>query len=147
MAKNSGKIKESGGEVTIKNLPAFDMVANPGFSSARLKDVDEWMKDYNEVFNYNKHENPHPDIDPYGEEIWDDERSSPIEFGNLMPVVRKIATQTVGLDLVAVKPMKLPVGELFWFDYKYGNGDDENIETKGQVFSDIDPYGEENWED
>ena len=33
----------------------------------------------------------------------------------------KVVAQTVGLDLVSVKPMSAPLGILPYFDYQYGN--------------------------
>lgn len=33
----------------------------------------------------------------------------------LLPIARRVATQTVGLDLVSVQPMSLPVGQLMMF--------------------------------
>ena len=33
----------------------------------------------------------------------------------------KVAAQTVGLDLVSVKPMSAPKPNLFYVDYQYGN--------------------------
>jgi hypothetical protein len=40
---------------------------------------------------------------------------------NLLPVSMKIAAQTIGLDLVAVKPTSSPRIELLFVDFKYGN--------------------------
>jgi len=40
---------------------------------------------------------------------------------NLLPVSMKIAAQTIGLDLVAVKPASSPRIELLFVDFKYGN--------------------------
>jgi len=36
-----------------------------------------------------------------------------------LPIIRSIASSTIGLDLVAVQPMGLPTGMLNYFDYKY----------------------------
>jgi hypothetical protein len=35
---------------------------------------------------------------------------------DLLPVARQVAAQTIGLDLVAVQPLDLPVGNLMFFD-------------------------------
>jgi hypothetical protein len=53
---------------------------------------------------------------------------------NLLPVAMKIAAQTIGLDLVAVKPTASPRIELLFVDFKYDNAyaNDPNRE-------DIDP--------
>jgi hypothetical protein len=142
--------KDENGKVTIEKLLSYDVVADPPFSEAKMKRVD--------YFNPPKPSppkpNPHPDIDPYGEEDWDDNNTTTKEYwdwnegeGNLrrplLPLAVKISTQTIGLDLVAVKPMGAPMG-LMYFDYKYG----EPEKPKGkQIFNEIDPYGEECWEE
>ena len=43
---------------------------------------------------------------------------------NLLPVSMKIAAQTIGLDLVAVKPTSSPRIELLFVDFKYDNNAD-----------------------
>jgi hypothetical protein len=40
---------------------------------------------------------------------------------NLLPVSMKIAAQTIGLDLVSVKPASSPRIEMLFVDFKYGN--------------------------
>jgi hypothetical protein len=40
---------------------------------------------------------------------------------NMFPIAMKVAAQTVGLDLVSVKPMSAPLGILPYMDYQYGN--------------------------
>lgn len=42
-------------------------------------------------------------------------------FPSMFPIAMKVAVQTVGLDLVSVKPMSAPLGILPYFDYQYGN--------------------------
>lgn len=42
---------------------------------------------------------------------------------NLLPISMKIAAQTIGLDLVAVKPTSSPRIELLFMDFKYDNND------------------------
>ncbi|MCB1712975.1 MAG: hypothetical protein KDH96_11015, partial [Candidatus Riesia sp.] len=44
---------------------------------------------------------------------------------NLLPVSMKIAAQTIGLDLVAVKPTASPRIELLFVDFKYDNNDED----------------------
>ena len=51
---------------------------------------------------------------------------------NLLPVSMKIAAQTIGLDLVAVKPASSPRIELLFVDFKYDNNAD------GSAFGDKD---------
>jgi len=58
---------------------------------------------------------------------------------NLLPVSMKIAAQTIGLDLVAVKPASSPRIELLFVDFKYdnnpeGHGDAEHADEKPLVF-------------
>ena len=43
---------------------------------------------------------------------------------NLLPVSMKIAAQTIGLDLVAVKPASSPRIEMLFVDFKYDNNSD-----------------------
>lgn len=51
---------------------------------------------------------------------------------NLLPVAMKIAAQTIGLDLVAVKPTPGPKIDLLYIDFQY---DDVNLnEARPQVF-------------
>jgi hypothetical protein len=42
-------------------------------------------------------------------------------FPSMMPIAMKVAAQTVGLDLVSVKPLSAPLGILPYMDYQYGN--------------------------
>jgi len=46
---------------------------------------------------------------------------SSTSFGNqnLLPVSIKIAAQTIGMNLVAVKPMSAPIGSIFGMDFAY----------------------------
>jgi len=58
---------------------------------------------------------------------------------NLLPVSMKIAAQTIGLDLVAVKPSSSPRIELLFVDFKYdnnpeGHGHPEEADEKPLVF-------------
>jgi len=50
---------------------------------------------------------------------------------NLLPVAMKIAAQTIGLDLVAVKPSPGPKIDLLYIDFQY---DDTQSEERPQVF-------------
>ena len=52
---------------------------------------------------------------------------------NLLPVAMKIAAQTIGLDLVSVKPTPGPRIELLFIDFRYDDVDEEN-EGRPQVF-------------
>jgi len=58
---------------------------------------------------------------------------------NLLPISMKIAAQTIGLDLVAVKPTSSPRIELLFVDFKYdnnpeGHNDAEHADEKPLVF-------------
>lgn len=58
---------------------------------------------------------------------------------NLLPVSMKIAAQTIGLDLVAVKPASSPRLELLFVDFKYDNnpelqGDKTGADERPLVF-------------
>lgn len=52
---------------------------------------------------------------------------------NLLPVSMKIAAQTIGLDLVAVKPTSSPRIELLFVDFKY-----DNVSDQGSTFGEKD---------
>ena len=51
---------------------------------------------------------------------------------NLLPVAMKIAAQTIGLDLVAVKPSPGPKLDLLYIDFQYDDVD--TLQTNPQVF-------------
>lgn len=61
--------------------------------------------------------------------VWGDYSASPTAGGigsgdigqNLLPVSMKIAAQTIGLDLVAVKPASSPKVDMLFVDFKYDN--------------------------
>jgi hypothetical protein len=55
---------------------------------------------------------------------------------NLLPVAMKIAAQTIGLDLVAVKPTASPRIELLFVDFKYDNAYNQG---GGDFHGDADP--------
>ena len=52
---------------------------------------------------------------------------------NLLPVAMKIAAQTIGLDLVAVKPTASPRIELLFVDFKYDNAYGDGIREDGDA--------------
>jgi len=149
------------GKVTIKNIFTYDIVADPAFDNAKMETLDDrkvqWLREYTEAMDgYTPPKprppkptepriNPNPDIDPYGEENWYDD-DVPDYARNLLPVSMKIAAQTIGLDLVAVKPISSPRMKDLFVDFKYDKWTEEPKEPKGQIFSDIDPYGEEDWD-
>ena len=53
---------------------------------------------------------------------------------NLLPVAMKIAAQTIGLDLVAVKPTPGPKIDLLYIDFQYDDVDVTNGMGRPQVF-------------
>lgn len=44
-------------------------------------------------------------------------RENPNDF--IMPLVQRVAAQTVGMELVSVQPMSAPTGMLAYLDYSY----------------------------
>jgi len=59
----------------------------------------QWMSEYAEMYSNNEVEK---------NTLSSDETSN--EFPSILPMAKKIATQTIGLDLVTVKPMNSPGG-------------------------------------
>jgi hypothetical protein len=53
---------------------------------------------------------------------------------NLLPVAMKIAAQTIGLDLVAVKPTPGPKIDLLYIDFQYDDVNTESGNQRPQVF-------------
>ncbi len=53
---------------------------------------------------------------------------------NLLPVAMKIAAQTIGLDLVAVKPTPGPKIDLLYIDFQYDDLRDVGGDSRPQVF-------------
>ena len=53
---------------------------------------------------------------------------------NLLPVAMKIAAQTIGLDLVAVKPSPGPKIDLVYIDFQYDDTRDGQNDERPQVF-------------
>jgi len=52
---------------------------------------------------------------------------------NLLPVSMKIAAQTIGLDLVAVKPASSPKVDLLFVDFKYDNVADSTLKDERPI--------------
>jgi len=52
---------------------------------------------------------------------------------NLLPVAMKIAAQTIGLDLVAVKPTASPRIELLFVDFKYDNAYGDGVREDAEA--------------
>ena len=53
---------------------------------------------------------------------------------NLLPVAMKIAAQTIGLDLVAVKPTPGPKIDLLYIDFQYDDVNTTDANSRPQVF-------------
>jgi hypothetical protein len=61
----------------------------------------------------------------------------PTGFDNIaFPLIRRVAAQTIGLDLVSVQPLPAPSGLLRFLDYQYGIDPVDN-NNQGYVFA---PY-------
>jgi hypothetical protein len=131
-----------------KQTIGLDLVKVKPSENPVIDDINGYFGSYDPYWD--AHQEPKgqkiSEIDPYGEENWDDEGTSIRDCNEgLLPLSMKVAAKTIGLDLVAVKPMSAPVGHLAYLDFKYNNNEPE--EPRGQIISDLDPYGEEIWED
>jgi len=60
---------------------------------------------------------------------------------NLLPVSMKIAAQTIGLDLVAVKPSSSPKVDLLFVDFKYDNLADSTLKDERPIMFSINLAG------
>lgn len=115
---------------------------SPILETLEVKDSDKrtWMAEYAELHQMNLNENvsystlgniqgmgnvrsPQPDGTPGS--VWGADASAGSgDVGqNLLPISMKIAAQTIGLDLVAVKPAASPKVDLLFVDFRY---DDPN---------------------
>jgi hypothetical protein len=123
---------------------------NPILESLKISDPDkkEWMSEYAEMHQMNENVayttlgslngmgavySPQPSAVPGS--VWsaDAAKGSGDVGQNLLPVSMKIAAQTIGLDLVAVKPVASPKVDLLFVDFKYDNNLDED-EDRPLVF-------------
>ena len=105
----------------------------------------EWMAEYAELHSMNLSENvsyatlgnvsgmgaviaPQPSAIPGS--VWgaDATKGSGDVGQNLLPVSMKIAAQTIGLDLVAVKPAASPKVDLIFVDFRYDDNNDEDTD-------------------
>jgi hypothetical protein len=104
----------------------------------------EWMSEYAEMHQFSMNENVSyvnlgnlngmgavtpPTPGNVAGQVWGTDGSTAGSGDiaqNLLPVSMKIAAQTIGLDLVAVKPTSSPRIELLFVDFKYDNNDDES---------------------
>lgn len=137
-------------QIRIDNQKAMKkwspVLENMGVSGERL----EWMSEYAEFHSIN--ENAYVNATnvagmgnvlnpvlggPAGTTLtntgWSGAAGSGDVGQNLLPVAMKIAAQTIGLDLVAVKPTPGPKLDLLYIDFQY---DDVNLESgeRPQVF-------------
>lgn len=53
---------------------------------------------------------------------------------NLLPIAMKIAYQTIGLDLISVKPSAGPKIDLLYMDYRYDDASLDGSKEKPQLF-------------
>ena len=137
-------------QIRIDNQKAMKkwtpVLENMGVSAERL----EWMSEYAEFhsINENAYVNasnvagmgnivaPQPGLFPGNTTTAQQGAYGPLtgsgDVGqNLLPVAMKIAAQTIGLDLVAVKPTPGPKLDLLYIDFQY---DDTAGEERPQVF-------------
>lgn len=101
----------------------------------------EWMAEYAELHSMNENVSyatlgnvqgmgpvwsPQPSAAPGS--VWGaDAAPGSGDIGqNLLPVSMKIAAQTIGLDLVAVKPAASPKVDLLFVDFRYDDNNDED---------------------
>jgi len=137
-------------QIRIDNQKAMKkwspVLENMGVSGDRL----EWMSEYAEFHSIN--ENAYVNATnvagmgavvnpvlggPAGTTLantgWTGQAGSGDVGQNLLPVAMKIAAQTIGLDLVAVKPTPGPKLDLLYIDFQY---DDVNLDSneRPQVF-------------
>lgn len=113
---------------------------SPILEALKVKDDDkrEWMSEYAEMHQLHINENVAyttlnqngmgnilaPTVGTIPASVWQ-AGAGQIGSGdvaqNLLPVSMKIAAQTIGLDLIAVKPTASPRIELLFVDFKYDN--------------------------
>jgi len=132
---------------------------NPILEALKVKDDEkrEWMSEYAEMHQLHINENVAyttlnqngmgnilaPTVGTIPASVWQ-VGAGAIGSGdvaqNLLPVSMKIAAQTIGLDLVAVKPTASPRIELLFVDFKYDNAygdgsrEDQDAEQRPLVF-------------
>ena len=119
---------------------------SPILEALKVKDEEkrEWMAEYAEMHQLHINENVAyttlnqngmgnilaPTVGTIPSSVW---QSGAGQIGsgdvaqNLLPVSMKIAAQTIGLDLVAVKPTASPRIELLFVDFKYDNAYGDGI--------------------
>jgi len=67
---------------------------------------------------------------------------------SISPISIRIAAQTIGLDIVSVKPMSSPrIDTAYYIDFKYKDKTYIPKKEIKRVYSEIDPYGEEDWDE
>jgi len=52
--------------------------------------------------------------------------SKPPGLGFKLPDIRQVFSKLNSRDIVSVQPMTLPIGNLFYLDYQYGESDDDD---------------------
>lgn len=116
---------------------------SPILESLSVKDGEkrEWMSEYAELHQMNENVSyttlgnlngmgpvvsPQPSAIPGATWGQGDTQGSGDVGQNLLPVSMKIAAQTIGLDLVAVKPAASPKVDLLFMDFRYDDNNDED---------------------
>jgi hypothetical protein len=116
----------------------------PVLEELGIKDPEKraWISEYAEMHQMNENVgyttlgnlngmgavySPQPSTTPG--QVWGGGTDGSGDIGqNLLPVSMKIAAQTIGLDLVAVKPTASPKVDLLFVDFKYDNNNDESLD-------------------
>lgn len=116
----------------------------PVLEELGIKDPEKraWISEYAEMHQMNENVgystlgnlngmgavySPQPSTTPG--QVWGGGTDGSGDIGqNLLPVSMKIAAQTIGLDLVAVKPTASPKIDLLFVDFKYDNNNDESLD-------------------
>ena len=131
-------------KATKKWAPVLE---NMGVTGDRV----EWMAEYAEFHSINENAYANATIAGMGSVVAPSPNSLPgyLNTGNtigtngvgsgdlgqnLLPVAMKIAAQTIGLDLVAVKPTPGPKIDLLYIDFQYDDLDMSNSNGRPQVF-------------
>jgi len=127
----------------IVNKQKAEKKWKPILDALNVKDSSkrEWISEYAEMHQLSMNENVSysnlgnlngmgpvqaPQPGSYPGQVWGADGSTQGSGDiaqNLLPVSMKIAAQTIGLDLVAVKPASSPRIELLFVDFKYDNND------------------------
>lgn len=90
----------------------------------------DWISDYAQAHSTDNFQHFCGGVDPINPK--EEENRKPTDWTgiNLLPISMKIAAQTIGMDLVAVKPCSSPKIELLFVDFKYDGSEYEPYKPK-----------------